>query len=381
MANTNTITIGKIGFNTCIYSSSATYNKNDVILYSNSLYVCIQDNSSASAINDDTKFVLAIKGLTPKGAYDSSTTYSLNDIVIYNNSAYICKTDGVTELPTDTTKWMQLATPSLNCGFGINNRYALSTPDSDLLALWNLFHNGSMDGEQTLYGMTLVDNDKPVPVLANPAPYHDSLIKYQLSTQSDNTGKCNDSGIHVNIPSFVMNTVGDERTFRFLVYFSKSGTNNYYIRFASPSRLSADFPDTNSYALQFGVGGYYYWITLRGADSDSDIVDSSSTVGVQYWCNLIRENNVNEFVFTLKRTSNGYDYQVFINGTKQNSGSSGSGTNNNATITDIYLGTCADSSYENTWDRGLVQLEVYNGIKYTADYTPEFKLLSEPVTP
>ena len=374
MANTNTITIGKIGFNTFIYWSGSTYNKNDVILYNNSIYLCIQDNSPASAINDDTKFVLAIKGITPKGAYDSSATYGLNDIVIYNNSAYICKTGGVTELPTDTTKWMQLATPSLNCGFGINNRYALSAPDSDLLALWNLFHNGSMDGEQTLYGMTLIDNDKAVPVLANPAPYHDSLIKYQLSTQSSNDGKCNDSGIHVNIPSFAMN-IGDERTFRFLVYFSKSGTNNYYIRFASPSRLSADFPDTNSYALQFGVGGSYYWITLRGADDGYDIVDSSS-ISDSNWFDFIRPNNINEFVFTLKRTSNGYDYQMFFNGIKATSGTST--YNYNATITDIYLGTCADSSYENTWDRGLVQLEVYNGIKYTADYTPEFKLLSEP---
>lgn len=378
MANTNTITIGKIGFNTYIYSSSATYNKNDVVLYNNSIYLCIQDNSPASDINDTTKFVQAIKGITPKGAYNSSATYGLNDIVIYNNSAYICKTDGVTELPTDTTKWMQLATPSLNCGFGINNRYALSAPDSDLLALWNLFHNGSMDGEQTLYGMTLVDNDKPVPVLANPAPYHDSLIKYQLSTQSSNGGKCNDSGIHVNIPSFVMDTVGDERTFRFLVYFSKSGTNNYYIRFASPSRLSADFPDTNSYALQFGVGGYYYWITLRSANGGYDIVDSSS-ISDSNWYSLIRPNNINEFVFTLKRVSNGYEYQVFFNGIKATSGTST--YNYNATISDIYLGTCADNSYEQTWDRGLVQLEVYNGIKYTADYTPEFKLLSEPVTP
>lgn len=375
MANTNTITIGKIGFNTVIYSPSATYNKNDVILYNNSLYVCIQDNSPASDINDTTKFVQAIKGITPKGAYDSSATYGLNDIVIYNDSAYICKTDGVTELPTDTTKWMQLATPSLNCGFGINNRYALSAPDSDLLALWNLFHNGSMDGEQTLYGMTLIGNDKAVPVLANPAPYHDSLIKYQLSTQPDNTGKCNDSGIHVNIPSFAMDTVGDERTFRFLVYFSKSGTNEYYIRFASPSRLSADFPDNNSYALQFGVGGYYYWITLRTADDGYDIVDSSS-VDNSNWFDLIRENNINEFVFTLKRVSNGYEYQVFFNGIKATSGTST--YDYNATITDIYLGTCADNYYENTWDRGLIQLEVYNGIKYTADYTPEFKLLSEP---
>lgn len=378
MANTNTITIGKIGFNTCVYSADATYNKNDVILYNNSIYLCIQDNSPASDINDTTKFVQAIKGITPKGAYDSSATYGLNDIVIYNDSAYICKTDSVTELPTDTTKWMQLATPSLNCGFGINNRYALSAPDSDLLALWNLFHNGSMDGEQTLYGMTLIDNDKAVPVLANPAPYHDSLIKYQLSTQSDNAGKCNDSGIHVNIPSFAMDTVGDERTFRFLVYFSKSDTSDYYIRFASPSRLSADFPDTNSYALEFAVGGYYYWITLRGEDDGYDIVDSSS-VSSDDWYELIRPNNINEFVFTLKRVSNGYEYQVFFNGIKATSGTSTD--NYNATITDIYLGTCADSSYESTWDRGLIQLEVYNGIKYTADYTPEFKLLSEPVTP
>lgn len=375
MANTNTITIGKIGFNTYIYYPTSTYNKNDVILYNNSLYVCIQDNSPASDINDTTKFVQAIKGITPRGAYDSSATYSLNDIVIYNDSAYICKTDGVTELPTDTTKWMQLATPSLNCGFGINNRYALSAPDSDLLALWNLFHNGSMDGEQTLYGMTLIDNDKAVPVLANPAPYHDSLIKYQLSTQSDNTGKCNDSGIHVNIPSFAMDTVGDERTFRFLVYFSKSGTNEYYIRFATPSRLSADFPDNNSYALQFGVGGYYYWITLRGADDGYDIVDSSS-ISDSNWFDFIRPNNINEFVFTLKRTSSGYEYQTFFNGVKGDSGASS--YNYNATITDIYLGTCANDSYEQTWDRGLIQLEVYNGIKYTADYTPEFKLLSEP---
>lgn len=378
MANTNTITIGKIGFNTYIYSPSATYNKNDVILYNNSIYLCIQDNSPASDINDTTKFVQAIKGITPKGAYDSSATYGLNDIVIYNDNAYICKTDGVTELPTDTTKWMQLATPSLNCGFGINNRYALSAPDSDLVALWNLFHNGSMDGEQTLYGMTLVDNDKPVPVLANPAPYHDSLIKYQLSTQPDNTGKCNDSGIHVNIPSFVMNTVGDERTFRFLVYFSKSDTNQYYIRFASPSRLSADFPDSNTYGLEFAVGGYYYWITLRTADGGYDIVNDSSISGND-WYELIRPNNINEFVFTLKRVSNGYEYQVFFNGIKATSGTSTD--NYNATITDIYLGTCADNYYENTWDRGLIQLEVYNGIKYTADYTPEFKLLSEPVTP
>ena len=378
MANTNTITIGKIGFNTYVYSVSATYNKNDVILYNNSLYLCIQDSSSASSINDDTKFVLAVKGITPKGAYDSSATYGLNNIVIYNNSAYICKTDGVTELPTDTTKWMQLATPSLNCGFGINNRYALSAPDNDLLALWNLFHNGSMDGEQTLYGMTLVDNDKPVPVLANPAPYHDSLIKYQLSTQSSNEGKCNDSGIHVNIPSFAMNTVGDERTFRFLVYFSKSGTSNYYIRFASPSMLSADFPDTNSYALQFEVGGYYYKIGLRSAYGGSNIVNSSS-ISDSNWYELIRANSINEFVFTLKRVSNGYEYQVFFNGIKATSGTSS--YNYNATISDIYLGTCANSYYENTWDRGLIQLEVYNGIKYTADYTPEFKLLSEPVTP
>jgi hypothetical protein len=340
--------------------------------------VCIQDNSSASAINDDTKFVLAIKGITPKGAYDSSATYGLNDIVIYNDSAYICKVDGVTALPTDTTKWMQLATPSLNCGFGINNRYALSAPDGDLLALWNLFHNGSMDGEQTLYGMTLIDNDKAVPVLANPAPYHDSLLKYQLSSQPNNTGKCNDSGIHVNIPSFVMNTVGDERTFRFLVYFSKSDTNEYYIRFASPSRLSSDFPDNNTYALQFGVGGYYYWITLRGAGDGYDIVDSSS-ISSDNWFSLIRANNINEFVFTLKRVSNGYEYQVFFNGIKATSGTST--YNYNATISDIYLGTCANDSYEQTWDRGLIQLEVYNGIKYTADYTPEFKLLSEPVTP
>lgn len=377
MANTNTITIGKIGFNTWIYSPSATYGKNDVVLYNNSIYLCIQDNSPASDINDTTKFVQAIKGITPKGAYDSSATYNLNDIVIYNDSAYICKTDGVTALPTDTTKWMQLATPSLNCGFGINNRYALSAPDSDLLALWNLFHNGSMDGEQTLYGMTLVNNDKPVPVLANPAPYHDSLLKYQLSSQSNNDGKCNDSGIHVNIPSFVMDTVGDERTFRFLFYCS-IGDFGYYMRFASPSRLSSDFPDNNTYALQFGVDGYYYWITLRGADYGYDIVNSSS-ISSNNWFNLIRPNNVNEFVFTLKRTSSGYEYQTFFNGVKGDSGTSG--YNYNATISDIYLGTCSSSYYQQTYDRGLIQLEVYNGIKYTADYTPEFKLLSEPVTP
>ena len=48
--------------------------------------------------------------LNPRGNYSSSATYNKLDVVLYNGSSYICKSDGITnKVPTNTTYWHLLA--------------------------------------------------------------------------------------------------------------------------------------------------------------------------------------------------------------------------------------------------------------------------------
>ena len=48
--------------------------------------------------------------LNPRGNYSSSATYNKLDVVLYNGSSYICKSDSTTnKVPTNTTYWQLLA--------------------------------------------------------------------------------------------------------------------------------------------------------------------------------------------------------------------------------------------------------------------------------
>ena len=90
---------------------------------------------------------------------------------------------------------------------------------------------------------------------------------------------------------------------------------------------------------------------------------------------MVIPDDINEFVFVIERTASGYNYDSYVNGAKFRSGSST--YNYNATITGVYLGT-AGAQYQNAYNRGIIQVEIYNGAKITAPYTPSYQLLSEP---
>ena len=371
---THSVNLGKIGFNTRLWSSSTSYTKNDFVVYENSLYTATTSVPAGTLPTNTNYFMCVSKGVTPKGAYNSNDTYAINDIVIYNNNAYWCMQDNVTALPTDTTYWMQIPSPSLNAGFGIGNRYSVVPADSDLEALWNLVPNGTVDGSEELYGMTaLTNNYRPVLMAVEPAPYHETTTNYRLSTGSDGQ-KSNNSGRHVNIPSIVFDTVGTVKTFRFLVYASSSYSYNY-LRFLAPSWVESDYPDNNTYGLQFGFSGSYLWCGLTSRSSTRDFFYSSSSESNADFRYMVIPDNINEFVFVIERTASGYNYDSYVNGAKFRSGSST--YNYNATITGVYLGT-AGSSSQTAYNRGIAQVEIYNGAKITAPYTPSYQLLSEP---
>lgn len=374
-----TVNLGRVGFTCQKWVDNQAFTTKDFVWYENSIYLCIQNASAGTFPTNEDYYTCVVKGIIPRGAWDSNNTYDMNNIVIHDGKAYWCKTNNLSsqEAPSSTPDdWMEMPCGQLNAGFGIGNRFVLNNPDNDLLALWNLFHNDEIDGQMTLYGMTLRNNDYAVPIITRNAIYHDCTMKYCYSQASSNDQKDNDSGIAVNIPSLVMDSVGVERTIRILFFAnanSKSGSS--YWRFISPSRVSSDFPDSNTYGLQFGYGGYSAWSSLRST-STTDLFSVNSYNGQNLY-NLFNWWGLNEYVVTLKRVSNGYEYQCFINGYKITSGTST--RNYNVTVSDLFIGTTAGSSNHPNYDsRGVAQVEVYEGIKYTNDYTPEFKFYREP---
>ena len=373
--STHVLNLGKIGFNTRLWSSGTSYTKNDFVIYNNSLYTAIATVPAGTLPTNTTYYMCVTKGITTRGAYDINETYGINDVVIYNNNAFWCMGDNVTTDPTDTTSWMQIPSPSLNAGFGIGNRYSVIPADSDLEALWNLIPNGVIDGSEELYGMTaLTNNFRPALMAVDPAPFHETTTNYLLSTESANQ-KINDSGRHVNIPTIVFDTVGTVKTFRFLVYASSSFSYND-LRFLTPSRVDSDYSDNNTYGIQFGFSSYYLWCGLKNRTTARDFFNSRSSDSSEDFRYMVIPNDINEFVFVIERTASGYSYDSYVNGAKFRSGSSS--YNYDATITDVYLGMVG-ASYQNAYNRGIVQVEIYDGAKVTGAYTPQYQLLSEPV--
>lgn len=59
---------------------------------------------------DPIQTVVVLSGLVPKGAYDAGTDYDVGDVVSYQGSSYVMYVNAAAgTTPTDTTKWMVLA--------------------------------------------------------------------------------------------------------------------------------------------------------------------------------------------------------------------------------------------------------------------------------
>ena len=206
------------------------------------------------------------------------------------------------------------------------------------------------------------------------APIHDCTINYNLSTASETNQKYNDSGRHVTINTLDFSTVGTKKTFRFLVYLSASYSYNY-IYLLSSSRVSSDYT-SGTYGLRFALEGSYLACGIKYGTSEYNFFRSSSSDNNTTFSSMITPNAINEFVFVIERTSNGYAYDSYVNGVKFKSGTST--YNYSATVTSYYIG-CTGGSVQGYYSRGVAQMEIYDGAKVTADYTPQYQLLSEPV--
>ena len=119
-----------------------------------------------------------------------------------------------------------------------------------------------------------------------------------------------------------------------------------------------------------GLGGNHSYVTFF------------SGLGV-YSSSYLRMNDLNDFTITISRTGNSYAVNAFVNGTLVKSDTA---TNSNHfNFTKFYLnylrGTSNSTSNSLSYhdNRGIAQLAIYSGVKYTGNYTPTYALLKKTV--
>lgn len=381
MAGTTDVNLGRIGFTCQPWSSNASYTIRDFVWYENSLYLPIQ-NASAGVLPTNTDYYTrVIKGIIPRGSWDANATYDMNDVIIFDGRAYWCKTNGVTspEPPSVSDDWLPMSNAPLNAGFGIGNRYSVSTPASGLTALWNLIHNGSIDGQQTLYGMTGGTMDYTIKLLTTKnAPIHDFTMTYnEASTITNSNRRIMASGVPVTTNKMNI-TDGETFTVRCLAYLSNN--NAYSPMYMFTTSLENSDYTSGTYGFFMAHTGSYLQFGIRTGSTTRMFFNSSSSSSSVTLANLINLNDINEFVVVVTRTSNGYSYKSFVNGQPFQTGNAvGTNYNYDCSVNDYYLGLPYSTSYANYYSRGMAQFEVYDSdIIGSSAYTPEYKLLSEP---
>lgn len=383
MATTTTVNLGRVGFTCQKWVDNQAFTTKDFVWYNNSIYLCIQNASAGTLPTNEDYYTCVIKGIIPRGAWDSNNTYDMNNIVIYDGSAYWCKTNNLSsqELPSTSDDWMKMPNAPLNAGFGIGNRYSVSTPASGLVALWNLFHNGTIDGQQTLYGMTGRTMDYTIKLLTTKnAPIHDYTMTYnETSGISGTNRRMMACGIPVTTDKMNI-TNGETFTVRCLAYLNNSLSYSPIYMFTT-SLESSDYT-SGTYGFYMDFTGSYFEFGIRTGSTRRSFFSASSSDTSATLSSLINLNDINEFVVVATRTSNGYSYKSFVNGQPFKAGSqTSSNYNYDCSVNDYYLGIpYSSSSYTNYYSKGIAQLEVYDSdIIGSSAYTPEYKLLSEPV--
>ena len=381
MAGTTDVNLGRIGFTCQPWSSTASYTTRDFVWYENSLYLPIQNVSAGVLPTNTDYYTRVIKGIIPRGSWDANATYDMNDVIIFSGKAYWCKTNGVTspEPPSVSDDWLPMPNAPLNAGFGIGNRYSVSTPASGLTALWNLIHNGSIDGQQTLYGMTGRTMDYTIKLLTTKnAPIHDFTMTYnEASTITNSNRRIMASGVPVTTNKMNI-TDGETFTVRCLAYLSSN--NAYSPMYMFTTSLENSDYTSGTYGFFMAHTGSYLQFGIRTGSTTRTFFNSSSSSSSVTLANLINLNDINEFVVVVTRTSNGYSYKSFVNGQPFQTGNAvGTDYNYDCSVNDYYLGLPYSTSYANYYSRGMAQLEVYDSdIIGSSAYTPEYKLLSEP---
>lgn len=380
MPSTTTVNIGKIGFTwKGVYSASTSYTVWDTFLYNNSVYLCIADASAGTSPDNTSYFTCVSHGLVGKGEYNSANTYDINSIVTNGNTAYIAKESGITGT-WDSTKWM--AIPTYIPESSVSIAYNTVEADNDLIALWSVINSATekVDGTFTHYGMTELSAGSAVLELNPSMPSLNCAETYFLNTSAPLSRLP-----YYDIPCLAL-ADGDEVTLSFLKWIgteSRStgsrllgiGMNDNSPMTASEHALLIDdgvsYDDDHVFftgvASSTGIGG------------DNSYTNFLASSGNTYSSNYLRMNNLNDFTITIKRTGDSYTVNLFVNGTLARNNTA---TNSNHfNFTKFYLGyLCDDGNSLNYHEnRGIAQLAIYQGLKYTANYTPTYALLKKTV--
>ena len=381
MTSTTTVNIGKFGFVwKGVYAANTAYTVWDCFLYSNSVYLCIADAAAGTDPDNATYFTCISRGLVGKGEYDPASVYDINSIVTNGNTAYIAMESGLTGT-WDATKWM--AIPSYVPESSVSIAYNTVEADSDLIALWSVINSatGKVDGTFTHYGMTELSAGSAVLELNPAMPSLNCAETYFLNT-SDPLSHLP----YYDIPCLAL-ADGDEVTLSFLKWIGTESrstgsrllgigmNNNSPMTASEHALLIDDGVDTSNGKHVFfigvgsssGVGGNHSYTNFLAYHNDT------------YSFNYLRTNNLNDFTITIKRTGDSYAVNLFVNGTLARSNTA---TNSNHfNFTKFYLGyLCDDGNSLNYHEnRGIAQLAIYRGLKYTGFYTPTYDLLKKTV--
>lgn len=380
MPSTTTVNIGKIGFTwKGVYSGSTAYTVWDTFLYNNSVYLCIADASAGTSPDNTSYFTCVSHGLVGKGEYNSANTYDINSIVTNGNTAYIAKESGITGT-WDSTKWM--AIPTYIPESSVSIAYNTVEADNDLIALWSVINSatGKVDGIFTHYGMTELSAGSAVLELNQIMPSLNCAETYFLNTSAPLSHLP-----YYDIPCLAL-ADGDEVTLSFLKWIgteSRStgsrllgiGMNDNSPMTASEHSLFID----DGVALNNGDHVFFTGVAsssgLGGNHSYTNFLGNNNT----YSFNYLRTNDLNDFTITIKRTGDSYAVNLFVNGTLARNNTA---TNSNHfNFTKFYLGYLCDDGNSLIYhdNRGIAQLAIYSGVKYTANYTPTYALLKKTV--
>lgn len=379
--STRTVSVGKVGFVwKGVYSATTAYTVWDTFLYNNSVYLCIADASAGTSPDNTSYFTCVSYGLVGKGEYNPTSVYDINSIVTNGNTAYIAKEGGITGT-WDSTKWMPIPSYIPQSSVGIS--YATTEADNDLVALWSVINSTTekVDGTFTHYGMTELSAGSAVLELNPSMPSLNCAETYFLNTLAPLSLLP-----YYDIPCLAL-ADGEAVTLSFLKWIgteSRStgsrllgiGTNNNSTMTASEHALmindgvstaTGDHVFFIGVASSTGIGGNNSHTNFLGYNNDT------------YSFNYLRTNDLNDFTITIKRTGDSYAVNLFVNGTLARSDTA---TNtNHFNFTKFYLGYLANEGNSLNYhdSRGIAQLAIYSGVKYTANYTPTYALLKKTV--
>lgn len=378
MTSTTTVNIGKFGFVwKGAYAANTAYTAWDCFLYSNSVYLCIADAAAGTDPDNATYFTCISRGLVGKGEYNPANTYDINSIVTNGNTAYIAMENGLTGT-WDASKWM--AIPAYIPESSVSIAYNTVEADSDLIALWSVINSatGKVDGTFTHYGMTELSAGSAVLELNPSMPSLNCAETYFLNT-SDPLSHLP----YYDIPCLAL-ADGESVTLSFLKWIGNT-VQSIGTTLIGPG-LDSNSPMTSSEHCLIIDGGYdangtYIYVGIAsssGIGSSHSYVSFFTGIGL-YSSSYLRMNDLNDFTITISRTGNSYAINAFVNGTLVRSDTA---TNSNHfNFTKLYLNYLRGSSNSLSYhdNRGIAQLAIYRGLKYTGFYTPTYDLLKKTV--